>query len=77
MKHDMTFRVPMEIRIKVDELIKIGDKMHKDGHVTPSSFFKLLNGLYSLEAMCERRERSWWDDVDVRGEMKTREELCK
>jgi len=51
-------------------MIDNAEDMRKKGYVDPSSFFRLLNGLYALDAMCQRLDDAWWDNMDVKSEMK-------
>ena len=64
------FRVPYEVREKILKMIDNAEDMRKKGYVDPSSFFRLLNGLYALDSMCQRLDDAWWDNMDVKSEMK-------
>ncbi len=73
----MQFRVPFEARTKVAELVDYGYKARKEHIPADRAFMRLHNGLLALDAMFERLDAEWWDAMDMKGEMKTREELCK
>ena len=60
---NLQFRTPYEVRMKVKDLVESAENMRKKGYVAPDAFYKLLNGLYALDAMCDRKEREFWDDT--------------
>ena len=74
---NVTFRVPFEARVKVASLVDYAYKAKKDGIPANVAFNRLLNGLLALDAMLDRLEAEWWEQADMRGETKTREDFVK
>jgi len=74
---NVMFRVPLEARAKVASLVDYAYKAKKTNIPHDVAFNRLLNGLLALDAMLDRLDAEWWEQADVQGEQKTREDLCK
>lgn len=74
---NIMFRVPFEARTKVADLVDYAYKAQREGVPSDKAFRRLLNGLLALDAMLDRIDAEWWDAMDQRAELKTREDLCK
>lgn len=73
----VTFRIPLEVMVRVDELSSQAEKMIEKGYVQPPALYRMLQSIRALKDMCLRVNSEWWDDADVRGELRTRDDLVK